>query len=161
MKKLYYLISSEDEGQDNFIDFHDKCIGQIILLSDRIRFVFSDGFRWIKPSGVVEYSFGYMDFMGITTEDVFCYMIHPQKNRFLLSPAIKTLSIERLNRIIVRKKLYIEVFLELSSETHYHLRGELRSRFYQKKCYKHTTVIIEMMEHPLKLYFGELSTSSP
>lgn len=108
-----------------WVSLHDMKITRIIIEKNSVVFFFDEGFDYIKEGVLIHTKKAAVKFDHCNSFDFSCNLVRRRispKGSLLHG---QSLSLEKLNRILLKKRKHVELFLELYDINHVYWRGEL------------------------------------
>lgn len=133
-----------------WISIHDMRICQIVCRENSVVFCFSEGFDLIEEGKVLRTGSASIELIGCNPQDVSCKIIKRKSSKKGEKICGKPLSLDKINRMLARKKQYIEIILELYDINCMYWRGELLP--YTRKGRFMPYVTIETMDFYSMVY---------
>ena len=101
----------------------DCYIDRISLDEDTVTFHFSEGFSLIEGETIYHTQSGQVRILGVSSADISCWIIKRRATKQGAKQYGKPVEVEKLLQMMERKKLRIELFVEMYDAYRFHWRG--------------------------------------
>ena len=138
------------------ISLHDRQITRISCNSQSTVFHFNKGFTLIHNNDALTTNAGYIELHGYDCNEFSCHIIKRYPTRKGARLQGLPITLKELDQLLVKKKQYIELYLELYDDNHFYWRGELlpHKRPFSRRQLA-PIVVIETMGFPKMIYSWE------
>ncbi|MBQ6239683.1 MAG: hypothetical protein IJK56_04885 [Firmicutes bacterium] len=138
---------------EKWISIHDMHISQIVCRENSVVFCFNEGFDLIEEGKLLRTGSASIELIGCNPQDISCKIIKRKPSNKGEKICGKPISLEKINKMLTKKKQCIEIFLELYNTNCMYWRGELLP--YTRKDRFMPYVTIETMDFYPMVYRWE------
>ena len=119
------LIIGPEINGDRWVSIHDMHIYHIFCRDNSVVFWFKEGFDLVENGLAHKTNNGYIELRGCEPSDLECMIFRRKQTKKGERVYGKPVSIEKLNKMLLKKNQCIEVFFELYDADTVYWRGEL------------------------------------
>ncbi len=119
------LLRHSPINGEKWISIHDMHLSSILWQKNSVSFIFENGFIMIENDQIKKKEKGVIELCGCSPSDCSCRIIKRKRTRLGTKTYGRTVSLENLNKILIKKKQYIEIVLELYDANYMYWRGEM------------------------------------